>query len=208
MDKVGNQLAFNLLKNRGYETMPIWSLGLREEYTSRMAISGLGVVNGPYGDDNINSHEIPYQDRSKDWGASYLDQLRELALSYWLGSEYDIALIKIEQVTYATQPVTCIFHDFDALTHTALQLKYRFKWDDDKSCHIVLGSIDYSILIPYLLTYYNSVFIDDTIAGESWINYHSEIVKKIPKKIKVHRKGMEEQKYLQEETQKYTLEEN
>ena len=76
------------------------------------------------------------------------------------------------------------------------------------SCHLALRTVDYSVLMSFLLTYYNSVFIDDTIMQESWVNYHRIIVKKIPSKLKIHRKGMENIKFLQEESQKHILEED
>lgn len=81
--------------NQHNETTIIWPFGYRKEYTSRLAVAGIGVVDGPNKGDNINSFEIPFQDRSEDWTNPYIDNLRELALSYWLGSEYDIVLIKV-----------------------------------------------------------------------------------------------------------------
>ncbi len=192
--------------NRTNDTMIIWPFGLRKEYTSRLGVAGMGVVNGPKKGDNINSYEISYADRSKDWDDPYVEKLRDLALSYWLGSEYDIALIKIEKLSSTIEPVTSVYHVFDALTHTALKLKYDFDWNDARSCHLSLNSVDYSILIPFLLTYYNGVFIDDTMLGESWVNYHRIITKSIPPKIKIHQKGKKDLRFLQSETCKYALE--
>ena len=81
-------------------------------------------MEGPNSDHNIGSyiqsHEISYEDRSKEWSNLYLDNLRELALSYWMGSEYDIALIKLEIDPDTSEPVTKVFHVFDSLTHMAL----------------------------------------------------------------------------------------
>lgn len=194
--------------NEQKETTIIWPFGHRTEYTSRIAVAGIGVVNGPNKGDNINSHEIPYQNRSENWSEHYIDNLRDLALSYWLGSEYDIVLVKVEQLTSTPNPVTSVYHDFDALTHTALNLKYGFEWNDARSCHYSLDAVDYSILIPFLLTYYNGVFIDDTLMGESWVNYHRTIAENIPPKLKIHRKGMEASRYLQENSRKHILEDS
>jgi hypothetical protein len=194
--------------NEQKETTIIWPFGYRKEYSSRIAVAGIGVVNGPNKGDNINSLEIPYKNRSEDWFNPYIDGLRELALSYWLGSEYDIVLVQVEQLSSTPNPVTCIYHVFDALTHTALNLKYGFEWNDARSCHYSLDAVDYSILIPFLLTYYNGVFIDDTLMGESWVNYHRTIAENIPPKIKIHRKGFEDSRFLQVNSRKFVLEDS
>ena len=190
------------------DTTIIWPFGNREEYASRLAVAGIGVVDGPNKGDNINSFEIPYKDRSEDWYNPYIDDLRDLALSYWLGSEYDIVLVRLEHISSTPHPVISIYHVFDALTHTALNLKYSFDWNDARACHFSLESIDYSILIPFLLTYYNGVFIDDTLMGESWVSYHRTIAQNIPPKLKIHRKGFEDLRFLQENSRKHVLEDS
>ena len=189
------------------ETSIIWPFGHRNEYLSRIKIAGaeFGYPKGPNSANHFHWEKTPYRDRSKNWGAAYIEELRELALSYWVGSEYDIALIRKEKGVDKNWPTTRLFHVFDALTHGTLQLDYGFKWSDDKSCHIFSGEVDYLRVITFLLTYYNAVFFDDTIKGESWINYPSETTERTPQKIKIHDKGTEEQKYIKEEMRTHII---
>jgi hypothetical protein len=193
--------------NKQNNTSNIWSFGHRSEYISRVKIAGpeFGYPKGPYKTKDFHWENIPHLDRSESWNAAYLEELRTLALSYWLGSEYDIALIRKEEGAAKKWATTCVFHEFDSLTHATLQLGYGFKWNDEKACHFHWGEVDYLQLITFLLTYYNAVFFEDTTTGESWINYPGDSVERTPQKIRINRNGVEGRKYVQEEKQIHSL---
>ncbi len=186
-------------------TKEIWSLGHRANYANRLKIASIADPKGPHSLDDICAQTLPYSDRSENWKAPHLDELRELALSYWVGSEFDIALVRKEAGHEIQRPLTRIIHKFNALTNKGLQLQHGFSWMEYWSCHIAMGNLDYIELISYLLSYYQAVFFDDTIAQKSRIYYHSNVVRNMPSKIKICRDVGGSIRYLKKDRQLHSL---
>ncbi len=186
-------------------TKEIWSLGHRPSYANRLNIAAFGNPKGPYGLEDICGQSLPYADRAKDWTSPYLDDMRQLALSFWVGSEFDIAVLRTGAGHQIQRPVTRVYHEFNALTNKGLQLQHGFSWVEQLSCHIAAGHLDYIELISYLLSYYQAVFFDDLIREKSRIYFHREMVRKMPQKIKIQRGNGSPNRFLKDEMQCHSL---
>ena len=186
-------------------TKEIWSLGHRATYANRLKISSIATPKGPHSLDDICAQILPYADRSENWAAPYLDELRDLALSYWVGSEFDIAVLRKEPGHEIQRPMTRVLHKFNGLTNKGLQLQQGFSWIEHWSCHVAMGNLDYIELITYLLSYYQAVFFDDLISQKSRIYFHSNIVNSMPSKIKIRRESCAPVRYLKEDMQRHLL---
>lgn len=188
------------------KTMDIWGFGHREKYVNRLKIPGVAAPSGPYKVERIRAQKISHADRSSEWNPPYLDDLRKLALSYWVGSEFDIALIKKERRAHSKVPRLVVYHAFNALTNNSLCLKYGFEWDREKHCHLSCGNVNFEDLVKLLLTYYNAVFYDDVTADKSRAYYHYALPMPVAHKIKICRAGEEPVYFFQDEEQCFRLE--
>ncbi len=186
-------------------TKEIWSLGHRPKYYNRLKIAAFGDPKGPYSLVDISGQRIPFIDRAADWNSVYMDELRQLALSYWVGSEFDIAVLRKEPGHEIQRPLTRIFHEFNALTNKGLQMLHGFSWVERMNCHIAAGNLDYIEIIPYLLSYYHAVFFDDLISKKSRVYFHREVALSLPSKIKIRRGNSAPIRYLRDEEQRHLL---
>jgi hypothetical protein len=186
-------------------TKDIWGMGHRKEYVSRLKGSGRRVAKGPYQLDRFWAQEIPFNHRTLGWTASYTKKLRNLALNFWVGSEFDIAIIGRDSTGGENGLRTTVFHEFDAMTNTVLQLKHGFDWDGERECHVTNGEFNNLKLITNLLTYYNAVFFDDAVAERSRIYYHNVLPMEIPTKIRIWRGQANGRKYVRGKRRRYKL---
>jgi hypothetical protein len=130
-----------------------------------------------------------------------------LALSYWLGSEFDIAVFSRAPADDGATIENHIFHEFDAMTNTGLHVKHGFEWDSAKEYHVGTGEMSNLKIITNLLTFYNAVFFDDMFAQRSQIYYHNVLPTEVPPKIRIWRGQTEARKYLQADVQIFKLQE-
>ena len=185
-------------------TKNIWGFGHRREYIARLQLAGKGTPKGPHAVRRFHGTGIPYEDRSSAWGESFIHSLRELALSYWIGSEFDVAVIRILPRDFPLPNESEVLHVFDALSHKALGLNFGYRWSDDTGRHIGPAAVDLRLLCEFLLTFYNAVFLDDIFAQKSAVYYHERLPVEVPRKIRIHTDGREAKKYMRVETQKHT----
>ena len=89
--------------------------------------------------------------------------MRALSLRYWMGSEFDITVIRREQSPSHALGLTKIFHIFNERSDKTLKIISKASWDSKNCWHMIDGKTNYLQIISYLLTYYNGVFLDDTI---------------------------------------------
>lgn len=122
---------------------------------------------GPNEFDRITYRSLRYQDRASAWTSPYWDNLRELALSHWIGSEYDIALLRIIPEDEDTDTTFRLYHVFNSNVNGAVRVLTGMAWDDLKCCHETTKALDVLELIACLLTYFNGVFLDDNLDCES-----------------------------------------
>jgi hypothetical protein len=187
-------------------TKDIWGFGHRREYTTRLRGAGMNIAEGPYTLNQFWVREIEWEGSQKcGWSSSGTAALRKLALAFWVGSEFDVAVIRTDPSESDSGRSTRVFHCFDALTNIILQVTHPFLWDEDAGCHLTGQEYDRVSLITNLLTCYNAVFVDDAIAGKSWVFFHNILPVAVPEKIRIQQDDGKGTVYLQSETQKYTL---
>ena len=115
--------------------------------------------------------DIPFEDRLGKWKTPFTYDMRKLALKYWMGSEFDIAVIRRETNPNSSVPTTEIVHLFDDRVDMMIQLITEATWDPWSCWHVVHKKTNYIQLTSYLLTYFNAVFFDDVISQQSKVYF-------------------------------------
>ncbi len=115
--------------------------------------------------------DIPFEDRLSKWKTPFTFDMRKLALKYWMGSEFDIAVIRREPNPNNNLGTTEIVHIFDDRVDMTIQLITEATWDPWSCWHVVHKKTNYIQLTSYLLTYFNAVFFDDVISQQSKVYF-------------------------------------
>lgn len=109
----------------------------------------------------ISFRDLEYRDRASEWKSPHWDDLRRLALQFWMGSEHDIALVRIIP-NPSPWPVMRIYQVYQTSTSQAMKRLIGATWNDLQSYHeLTCKDIDFDKVIALLLSYYNGVFFDD-----------------------------------------------
>ncbi len=142
---------------------------------------------GPYTLEKFTFRDIPYHDRSSDWQPPYWDELRQIALSYWMGSEFEVALIRRDINLDSSDPTTMILHVYDQRTDKTINLVCGGEWDDINCWHYVETQTNYIQLISFLLTFYNGIIFDDNVDKVSRIYFQNPLSRPIGDTLKINR---------------------
>lgn len=130
---------------------------------------------GPFEVTKFTYRDIDYVDHLSAWTPPYLDDLRKLALQFWMGSEFDIAVIQRARNPNAAVALTKIVTVFDERVDQTIQLVSGATWDEAGYCYHHDKKTNYIQLVSYLLTYLNAVFLDDTIDGVSRVYFQNPL---------------------------------
>ena len=125
------------------------------------------IRKGAYELAKISFRDVEFRDRSVAWQSPYWDDRRALALEFWMGSEQDVALLRLDGEGSSGSQLR-IYHVFDTQTSQSMQRLIGATWNDERSYHqLSCKDIDLEKVVALLLTYYNGVFFDDCVQQRS-----------------------------------------
>ena len=132
---------------------------------------------GPYTVEKFTYRDLPYEDHVNGWEIPYTENLRELALRFWLGSEYDIALMRREWNPLSSTAISKIYHVFNERTDMTARIVAGAEWKPLQCYHMTEKKMNYIQTVSFFLTYYNAVFFDDTIDNVSRLYFINPLSK-------------------------------
>ena len=130
---------------------------------------------GPNTVEKFTYRDVPFVDRLEGWQPPYWDNLRELALRHWMGSEFDVAYIRREFNPASSQALSKLFMVFHPRVDETVSRVTSAVWQEEQNWYFAEKKINYIQIISYLLTYFNGVFFDDTIDRVSRIYFQNPL---------------------------------
>lgn len=138
---------------------------------------------------------LHYEDRLSKWESPYEKKLRELALKFWIGSEFDIAIIRHKLDRSGKTGLTEIVVVFDERATNGISLMTGATWDPWECCHTIHSKQDIPEIIEFLLTYYNGVFFDDVTNKTSKLFFHNPLSNPTGDTLIIQAEGTDEEPF-------------
>lgn len=142
---------------------------------------------GPYQVPRFTYRDIGYEDHLATWRPPYWDDLRHLALKYWMGSEFEVALIQRARNPKSVVAISRVVLAYNERIDQTVQLVTGAQWDEKQYLYVSEKKMNYIQLTSYLLTYLNAVFLDDTIDGVSRVYFQNPLSNPPGELLKVSR---------------------